>query len=80
MPTRTQIVREDAGDDMRLEVPLPPLVIVKGRVHCDRCSSSHEPYNKHDSHPQCPYCGTIIDLTHYVTSDQPGAAGADATA
>lgn len=61
--TLTQIVRENAGDDMRLERPIPPLVIVKGRVCCDRCSTSHEPINRYDTHPQCPYCGTLIDLT-----------------
>ena len=68
-PVIVQIARENAGDDMRLERPLPPLVIVKGRVCCDRCSTSHEPYNPYDTHPQCPYCGTIIDLTALEVPD-----------
>jgi hypothetical protein len=70
-PTFIQIVREDAGDDMRLEVPIPPLVIIQGRVCCDRCSTSHEPENKRDPYPQCPWCGSIIDLSAYMGRDPP---------
>ena len=63
MRYRYQIVHEDAGDDMVLRTPVRPEFIVRGRVSCGYCSTSHEPYDKTDPYPQCPWCGNIIDLT-----------------
>lgn len=60
---RTQTMRENAGEDMKLVAPRPPEAICKGRIQCGHCSTTHEPDNKMDTHPQCPWCGNLIDLT-----------------
>jgi hypothetical protein len=65
---RTQIVREDAGESMELRAPSPPEVVWKGRVICGHCSTTFEPYDKYDTHPQCPLCGGIVDLTEYLNT------------
>ena len=65
MTDRIFIIRENAGDDMELRAPAPPEAVCKGRVSCGHCSTSHEPYSKVDTHPQCPWCGHLIDLTAY---------------
>ena len=65
MRMRIRIVRENAGDDMEMMVPAPPEVVVKDRVFCGRCSTSHIPTNPYDTHPQCPLCGQLIDLTSH---------------
>ena len=69
MTNRTQILRENAGDDMQVSVPRPPDFVVKGRVSCGHCGTSHEPYNRYDTFPQCPLCGKLIDLSALVLHD-----------
>ena len=71
MKWRIQIQRENAGDDMHCFVARPPEFVIKGRVACGVCSTSHEPQNKHDTHPQCPWCGNLIDLTAHMKVPNP---------
>lgn len=63
---RTLTVRENAGDTVTLSAPVPPEVVWEGRVQCGYCSTTFEPWDKYDTHPQCPLCGRIVDLTEYV--------------
>lgn len=69
--TRTQTVHEDAGESVTLRAPAPPETIVRGRVQCGHCSVTHQPINPTDTHPQCPWCGNLIDLTEYVPEHPP---------
>ena len=62
MKHRQLTIHEDAGEDMHVFAARPPEFIIKGRVSCGICSVSHEPLNKHDEFPQCPFCGNLIDL------------------
>jgi hypothetical protein len=73
MKWRIQLVREDAGDITVLVAPRPPETVWKGRVICGHCSTTFEPYQKWDTHPQCPECGKLTDLTEYINkSEHPG--------
>jgi hypothetical protein len=66
MKWRTRLAREDADDSMTLLAPVPPDVVWKGRVLCPHCSTTFEPWDKYDTHPQCSICGNLVDLTEYV--------------
>ena len=68
---RTQTIKENGEEDMHLSVARPPEFVIKGRVACGVCSTSHEPQNKRDTHPQCPWCGNLIDLTAHMKTPNP---------
>ena len=79
MKWRIQVVRENAGEDMELRVPVPPEAVCKGRVSCGHCSTSHTPFDRSDTHPQCPWCGNLIDLTAHFAKAPPFEHGPDLT-
>lgn len=66
---RKFIVREDAGDDGELIAARPPEVAYEKYVHCGFCSTILKNINPRDTHPQCPWCGNLIDLTEYRCGD-----------
>jgi hypothetical protein len=69
-PDRVFISRDNAEEDCVMRAPCPPEVVWKGRVQCGHCSTTHEPFDRRDTHPQCPWCGNLIDLTEYRASTQ----------
>jgi len=51
--------------------PRPPEAAYGKYVHCGYCSVTHKNLDTHDTHPQCPWCGNLIDLSGHTKRLEP---------
>ena len=63
---RTQVVREDAGEDAVLTVPMPVELSYGKCFHCPHCNVAYENPDPADPFVICSFCSQLVDLTAYL--------------